>query len=116
MDRESENFDKIKKENEIILGRFSNDGVDLNVECEFEFVVELPSKEACQAVRANYRNRFEKLKNGFFMVVTEKGRFTLRIFVDFIPSAELITRIETNLFNAAEDFSGVNVIWEFKHK
>tara|TARA_R110002033_G_scaffold112889_1_gene158186 strand:- start:1152 stop:1559 length:408 start_codon:yes stop_codon:yes gene_type:complete len=106
---------ELLRENNEILSRFKNDGVDMNKKRELEFSVSLPSKEVCQAFRQSFRDTYSMPKEGMFIFATypETEEYELVLSVAMVPAAEAITLIEGQFLEISRSFGDADVFWGF---
>lgn len=108
------NQDLLRENNEI-LSRFKNDGVDLSKKRELEFSVPLPSKEVCQEFRQSFQDAYGLPKEAMFIYATypESEGYELLLSVSMAPTAEAITLIEGQLLEISRGFGDADVFWGF---
>lgn len=114
MEKQKKNFEILSIENERILRRFAEQGVDLSKAREVEFSVELPDKEACKELRARIRALGTMPKNTSYIIASYPEGPSLVISVPMKPRASSISEIEAKLSEAARVLGGAEVYWGFE--
>ena len=114
-------FGELVLENERVLRRFGDKGVDLSRAVAFEFSVLFDAKDRLTACRDELKRRFTgqplEFADDYGPWCTtsdaENGEFELRLPVVMRPRAEDVSFLEAVIGLEAEKFAGTDVAWEF---